>query len=76
LGISKKTKILKPNGTYQLLVCVDDFNLLGENINTLKKNAEGVLDATKEDGLEQWFPNDVSRGTTRCVAKLKNIYLN
>jgi hypothetical protein len=21
--------------------------------------------------IEQWFPNGVSRGTTRCVAKLK-----
>jgi hypothetical protein len=32
--------------------------------------------------LDQWFPNGVSRhpgvsgGTTRCVAKLKEIYLN
>jgi hypothetical protein len=26
------------------------------------------------DGLDQWFPNGVSGGTTRCVAKLKKIF--
>jgi len=43
---------LKLNGTHQLLVYADDVNILGESVHTVKKNAETLLVANKETGLE------------------------
>jgi hypothetical protein len=43
---------LKLNGTHQLLVYADDVNLLGDYINTLKKNTETLIYARKEVVLE------------------------
>jgi hypothetical protein len=40
------------NGTHQLLASADDMNLLGDNIETLKKNIGMFNDASKEFGLE------------------------
>jgi hypothetical protein len=44
---------LKLNGTHQLLFYVDDVNLLGHNIGTIKKNTEIIIDASNEVGLDE-----------------------
>ena len=43
---------LKLNVTHQLLAYADDVNLLGGSIHTLKENAEALVAATREFGLE------------------------
>jgi hypothetical protein len=43
---------LKLNGTHQLLAYADDVNLLGDNIDTIKKNTGTLTDASKEVGLK------------------------
>jgi hypothetical protein len=43
---------LKLNGTYQLPVYVDNVNILGGSIHSIKKNAEDLTTASKEIGLE------------------------
>ena len=43
---------LKLNGTYQLMVYAVDVNILGRSIHIIKKNAEALVVANKENGLE------------------------
>jgi hypothetical protein len=43
---------LKLNRTHQLLAYTDDVNIVGENIDTIKKNPKTLLDASKKVGLE------------------------
>jgi hypothetical protein len=43
---------LKLNGTHQLLADFDDVNLLGDNIDTIKKNTETLTDSSKEICIE------------------------
>ena len=43
---------LKLNGTHQLVAYADDVNILEGSIHTLKENAEALVAATRETGLE------------------------
>jgi len=43
---------LKLNVTHQLLAYADDVNKLGGSVHTVKENAEALVVATKEIGLE------------------------
>jgi hypothetical protein len=44
--------VLKLKWTHQLLVFADDVNLLVDNIDTIKKNTETLIAASKEVGVE------------------------
>jgi hypothetical protein len=43
---------LKLNGKHQILAYADDVNLMGDNVDTIKKNTGTLIDASKEVGLE------------------------
>jgi hypothetical protein len=43
---------LKLNGTHELLAYADDVFLLGDNLDTINKNTETLIDASKEVGPE------------------------
>jgi hypothetical protein len=42
---------LKLNGRHQMLVYADDVNLLVDNLGTIKKNSDTLIDVSKEVGL-------------------------
>jgi len=63
------------NGTHQRLAYTDDVNILGGIIHNLKENAEALVDATRETGLEvsadetkyMVMSRDQNAGTIRSV---------
>ena len=52
---------LKLNGIHHLLAYADDVNILGGSVDTLKENAEVLVSATREIGL------DVFADKTKCM---------
>jgi hypothetical protein len=59
--VQKNQVGLEINGTHQLLAYADDVNLLGDNIDTIKKNTETSIDDSKEVGLEINVKKTLSR---------------
>jgi hypothetical protein len=45
--VQKNQVGLKLNGTHQLLAYADDVTLLGDNIDTVKRNKETLIDSSK-----------------------------
>jgi hypothetical protein len=74
---------LKLNGARQLLAYADDVNLLGDNIDTINRNTETLIDASKEVGLEVnvektkyvLVSRDKNAGQTRDI-EMQTDYLN
>jgi len=52
---------LQLNGTLQVVAYVYDVNILGGSVRTIKENAETLLVASKEIGLE------VNTDKTKCM---------
>jgi hypothetical protein len=53
------------NGIHQLLACVDDVNIVRENIDTIQKDTKALLDASKEGGIE------VNPEKAKCMLMLR-----
>jgi hypothetical protein len=51
-GAQENQEGRKLNGIHEISVYAEDFNIVGENIHTIKKNTKALLNASKVIGLE------------------------
>jgi hypothetical protein len=58
--------------SHKLLVCADYVNLLGDNINIMKKNTEALAGVSKEGGLEV----DATKTKYRLISRHQTIRQN
>jgi hypothetical protein len=65
---------LKLNVTHQLLAYTDDVNLLGDNIDSINKSTETLLDASKEVGLD--INVDKTKSVSSPESRLKSGHKN
>jgi hypothetical protein len=63
---------LKLIGTHQLLAYADDVNLLGDNTDTIMKNTETLIYASKEDSLKR----NVEKTKYMLLSRHKNVGQN
>jgi hypothetical protein len=45
-SVQENQEVLKLNGTHQLQAYSDDINILEENMNTMQRNTQALLDAS------------------------------
>jgi hypothetical protein len=50
--VQKNQVGLEIYGTQQILAFADDVNLLGKNMNNIKKNTDALLDVSNAAGIE------------------------
>jgi hypothetical protein len=62
---------LKLNGTHELLAYADNVNLLGDNLDTIKKNTETLIDASREDDLDV----DVEKTKYTCCCFVSRMHV-